>query len=387
MLDINKIIESIKELIKDYDYKDFEYDDNVKKIIGNPQLLMLLKSLFKNIQSIDEEYLQSLSSDETIQIILETYLEMNDIVVIKNEYYEEDDKNFEENNEYFEEDDKDSKIIYDEDYYYEDATKQYLNEIGKYPPLNLEEERYLLEQISKGDVEAKNKFAKHNLRLVVSIAKRYLGRGMEFLELIQEGNLGLLKAIDKFNLNFGTKFSTYAVPWIHESIRRALQEKARLVRIPAHMEVKNSKINKFKEAFKATYGCNPTIQEISEKMNISKEVIKLLISATSDPVSLDKPLGSEEDTTLENFIGSDSIQIENDVLNNYLVEYLNNILKCLKNREREIIIMRFLNNMSLEETGKELNITRERVRQIEAKALVKLRHPRNTRKVKDYLYD
>lgn len=358
-----KIVNNINEIIYN-DYKTIETDDDILKILNDSRISNLLKLLFKDNRVVREDELQRLTKDEIILVIFKMFLEMNNIT-INNEESDYDNNDF------------------NEEYFYLDATKQYLREIKKIPLLTMEEEKLLLQRCSS-DKEAKDELIKRNLRLVVKIASGYQGRGLEFLELIQEGNIGLMKAIDKYDPKFNTRLSTYATIWINQAIMRALKEKRRLIRLPVYIEEDAKKINKFITDFNLKNGYEPTVEEIAENLHMSVDKINLVLNQISEPVSLNKNI-DEDDTTLEDFIKDDRIHIENDVVNEYLTEYLENILKCLTSKEKKVVLMRYYQNMTLEDIGKALQLTRERVRQIEEKSLRKLRHPRNTKKIKDFV--
>jgi RNA polymerase primary sigma factor len=272
----------------------------------------------------------------------------------------------------------------------EDPVRMYLKEIGKVPLLTAEGEIELAKRMEQGDEEAKKRLAEANLRLVVSIAKRYVGRGMLFLDLIQEGNLGLIKAVEKFDYRKGYKFSTYATWWIRQAITRAIADQARTIRIPVHMvETINKEIRVSRQLLQEL-GREPTPEEIAEEMNISVDRVREILKISQEPVSLETPIGEEEDSHLGDFIQDDNVPAPADAAaNTMLKEQLEEVLGTLTEREQKVLRLRFgLDDgraRTLEEVGKEFNVTRERIRQIEAKALRKLRHPSRSRKLKDYL--
>lgn len=272
----------------------------------------------------------------------------------------------------------------------DDSVKMYLKDIGQVPLLQSDEEKELAQRMSEGDVAAKNRLSEANLRLVVSIAKRYVGRGMQFLDLIQEGNLGLMKAVEKFDYTKGFKFSTYATWWIKQSITRVIADQARTIRIPVHMVETINKTGRVSRQLLQTLGREPTTAEIAEKMGITEEKVIEIQKIAQDPVSLEKPIGEEEDSHLGDFIedntsASPAEKAETRMLKEHLLE----VLSTLTPRENEVIRKRYglddSRPKTLEEVGREFNVTRERIRQIEAKALRKLRHPNRTKKLKDYI--
>ena len=272
----------------------------------------------------------------------------------------------------------------------EDPVRMYLKEIGKVPLLTAEEEIELAKRMEEGDEEAKKRLAEANLRLVVSIAKRYVGRGMLFLDLIQEGNLGLIKAVEKFDYNKGFKFSTYATWWIRQAITRAIADQARTIRIPVHMVETINKLIRVSRQLLQELGREPTPEEIAERMEIPVERVREIIKISQEPVSLETPIGEEEDSHLGDFIQDDNVPVPADAAAfTLLKEQLTDVLATLTERERKVLRLRFglddRRARTLEEVGKEFNVTRERIRQIEAKALRKLRHPSRSRKLKDYL--
>ena len=272
----------------------------------------------------------------------------------------------------------------------EDPVRMYLKEIGKVPLLSAEEEIDLAQRMEQGDESAKKRLAEANLRLVVSIAKRYVGRGMLFLDLIQEGNLGLIKAVEKFDYRKGYKFSTYATWWIRQAITRAIADQARTSRIPVHMVETINKLIRVSWQLLQELGREPTPEEIAEEMHMSVERVREILKISQEPVSLETPIGEEEDSHLGDFIQDDNVPVPADAAAfTMLKEQLEDVLSTLTDREQKVLRLRFgLDDgraRTLEEVGKEFNVTRERIRQIEAKALRKLRHPSRSRKLKDYL--
>ena len=272
----------------------------------------------------------------------------------------------------------------------EDPVRMYLKEIGKVPLLSADEEKELAIRMEEGDEEDKKRLAEANLRLVVSIAKRYVGRGMLFLDLIQEGNLGLIKAVEKFDYRKGFKFSTYATWWIRQAITRAIADQARTIRIPVHMVETINKLVRVSRQLLQELGREPTPEEIAEKMDIPVERVREIIKISQEPVSLETPIGEEEDSHLGDFIQDDNVPVPAEAAAfTLLKEQLDEVLGTLTEREQKVLRLRFgLKDgraRTLEEVGKEFNVTRERIRQIEAKALRKLRHPSRSRKLKDYL--
>ena len=272
----------------------------------------------------------------------------------------------------------------------EDPVRMYLKEIGKVPLLSAEEEIELAKKMEQGDENAKKRLAEANLRLVVSIAKRYVGRGMLFLDLIQEGNLGLIKAVEKFDYRKGYKFSTYATWWIRQAITRAIADQARTIRIPVHMVETINKLIRVSRQLLQELGREPTPEEIAAEMNMPVDRVREILKISQEPVSLETPIGEEEDSHLGDFIQDDNVPVPADAAAfTLLKEQLEEVLGTLTEREQKVLTLRFgLEDgraRTLEEVGKEFNVTRERIRQIEAKALRKLRHPSRSRKLKDYL--
>lgn len=272
----------------------------------------------------------------------------------------------------------------------EDPVRMYLKEIGRIPLLSSEEEIELAKRMEEGDEEAKKKLSEANLRLTVSIAKRYSGRGMQFLDLIQEGNLGLIKAVEKFDYRKGYKFSTYATWWIRQSITRAIADQARTIRIPVHMVETMNRVNRTSRRLLQEYGREPTPEEIAEAMNLPVERVLEISKISQEPVSLETPIGEEEDSHLGDFIQDEHIPVPADeAAHTLLREQLEKVMDTLSEREQKVLALRFgLEDgkpHTLEEVGREFQVTRERIRQIEAKALRKLRHPTRSRKLRDFL--
>ncbi len=272
-----------------------------------------------------------------------------------------------------------------------DPVKMYLKEIGQIPLLDPKDEPIIAKRIQEGDEEAKQQLISSNLRLVVSIAKRYVGRGMLFLDLIQEGNLGLIKAVEKFDYRKGFKFSTYATWWIRQSITRAIADQARTIRIPVHMVETINKLTRIQRQLVQDLGRDPLPEEIAEKMeNITAEKVREIQKIALDPVSLETPIGEEDDSHLGDFIEDKETLSPDDYTNNQLLkDEINNVLQGLTEREEKVLRLRFGlqdgRTRTLEEVGKEFNVTRERIRQIEAKALRKLKHPNRSKRLKDFV--
>ena len=272
----------------------------------------------------------------------------------------------------------------------DDPVKMYLKDIGRVPLLSAEEEVELAKRMQEDDVAAKKRLSEANLRLVVSIAKRYVGRGMLFLDLIQEGNLGLMKAVEKFDYQKGFKFSTYATWWIRQSITRAIADQARTIRIPVHMVETINKLTRVQRLLLQELGREPTPEEIAEKMGVTEERVREIQKIAQDPVSLETPIGEEEDSHLGDFIEDEKTATPSDsVATTMLKEQLLSVLDTLTPREEKVLRLRYGIDdgkpRTLEEVGREFNVTRERIRQIEAKALRKLRHPSRSKKLKDFL--
>ena len=347
----------------------------------------------KNVLEYQEitETFQDLKLDEEQYDLIMQILEKSDIDIIRTqeeEVPETDLVSIEEEN--TEEQDLDIDLTIPDSVNIEDPVRMYLKEIGKVPLLTADEEQELAQRMENGDEEAKKRLAEANLRLVVSIAKRYVGRGMLFLDLIQEGNLGLIKAVEKFDYRKGFKFSTYATWWIRQAITRAIADQARTIRIPVHMVETINKLVRVSRQLLQELGREPTPEEIADKMDIPVDRVREIIKISQEPVSLETPIGEEEDSHLGDFIQDDNVPVPADAAAfTLLKEQLHEVLGTLTEREQKVLKLRFgLDDgraRTLEEVGKEFNVTRERIRQIEAKALRKLRHPSRSRKLKDYL--
>ena len=284
----------------------------------------------------------------------------------------------------------DSKLVDTEGTTVDDPVRMYLKEIGRIPLLSIEEETELAKRMAEGDEEAKHKLEEANLRLVVSVAKRYVGRGMQLLDLIQEGNLGLIKAVDKFDYRKGFKFSTYATWWIRQAITRAIADQARTIRIPVHMVETINKLVRVNRQLLQELGREPRHDEIAKAMGVSEEKVREIIKIAQDPVSLKTPIGEEEDSHLGDFIADDDAPAPDSMATQAMLKkQLNDVLATLTPREEKVLRLRFGlddgRTRTLEDVGKEFNVTRERIRQIEAKALRKLRHPSRSKRLKDYL--
>ena len=334
--------------------------------IGNSDIMKALEDIDYDISQSD---IDSASPDE-----LETD-EMKEI--------EQDARNFDSTENM-------DKYFSQEGLAIDDPVRMYLKEIGKIPLLTPERETYLAEQISLGNKQAKDELIEANLRLVVSIAKRHVGKGMYFLDLIQEGNLGLIRAVDKFDYTKGYKFSTYATWWIRQAITRAIADQARTIRIPVHMVETINKLVRVSRQLVQELGREPTPEELAKGLNMSLEKVREISKISQEPVSLETPIGEEEDSHLGDFIPDDDAPAPSEAASYVLLkEQLVDVLKTLTPREAKVLKLRFGlidgRQRTLEEVGKEFNVTRERIRQIEAKALRKLRHPSRSKKLKDFL--
>ncbi len=354
-----------------------------KKISTIQDLIDLGKKNGKLTSHDINKFLEDVSFDiEQVEKLYET-LDTNNIDVI--DLIDEDEEILTEKNvEKFE------KSLSAEGVSIDDPVKVYLKEIGSFPLLSLDEEIALAERILQNDEYAKKKLAEANLRLVVSIAKRYVGRGMLFLDLIQEGNLGLIKAVEKFDHTKGFKFSTYATWWIRQAITRAIADQARTIRIPVHMVETINKVKKVQSQLLHKNGQEPSVEDLAEELDMPQEKVREILKVAQEPISLESPIGEEEDSHLGDFIPDSDAPIPEEAATHALLkEQLGEVLATLTPREAKVLSLRFGiedgRPRTLEEVGKEFNVTRERIRQIEAKALRKLRHPSRNKKLKDFL--
>lgn len=348
-----------------------EVANKKKKVLENSEVLETFKEEQKDPAMLDKIY---------------DFLEQSGVDVLRTEDVDIDSELF------LEEDpvEQDLELEVPEGIGVDDPVRMYLKEIGKVPLLSMEEEIELAKRMELGDEAAKQRLAECNLRLVVSIAKRYVGRGMQFLDLIQEGNLGLIKAVEKFDYSKGYKFSTYATWWIRQAITRSIADQARTIRIPVHMvETINRQIRVSRQLLQEL-GREPSVEEIAEKMEVSPERVREIRKISQEPVSLETPIGEEDDSHLGDFIQDNKVAVPAEAATFTLLrEQLLEALESLSEREQRVLSLRFGlydgRPRTLEEVGREFNVTRERIRQIEAKALRKLRHPSRSKKLKDYL--
>ncbi|MDD6010911.1 MAG: RNA polymerase sigma factor RpoD [Lachnospiraceae bacterium] len=385
------------------DYSDDSYEMDIEKFQDKIKELQALAKSKKNeleYKDVQDVFQDMPLEDEQFDKVLDM-LEDSGIDVVKKDFVgtdldvDTDDLIDEDDIVLTEEDEVDVENIdlsVPEGVSIEDPVRMYLKEIGKVPLLSAEEEIELALRMEQGDEEAKKKLAEANLRLVVSIAKRYVGRGMLFLDLIQEGNLGLIKAVEKFDYRKGFKFSTYATWWIRQAITRAIADQARTIRIPVHMVETINKLIRVSRQLLQELGREPTPEEIAEEMKMPVERVREILKISQEPVSLETPIGEEEDSHLGDFIQDDNVPVPVDAAAYTLLrEQLEEVLDTLTDREKKVLSLRFGledgRGRTLEEVGKEFNVTRERIRQIEAKALRKLRHPTRSRKLRDYLED
>ena len=321
-----------------------------------------LNSFYDNCESLNIEIVEDMSLDADLKLGLDATLTDNDLEL----------------------------ALSTEGIAIDDPVKIYLKEIGRVPLLSMDEEIVLAQKMAEGDSYAKKRLSEANLRLVVSIAKKYVGRGMQFLDLIQEGNLGLIKAVEKFDYTKGFKFSTYATWWIRQAITRAIADQARTIRIPVHMVETITKVKKVTSQLLHENGHDPSPEEIAEKLNMPVDKVREIMRVAQDPVSLETPIGEEEDSHLGDFIPDDDAPAPAEAASHTLLkEQLNKILGTLTDREAKVLKLRFGledgKSRTLEEVGQRFDVTRERIRQIEAKALRKLRHPSRSKQVKDFL--
>ncbi len=345
-----------------------------KGVIGNDKIEAFYKEMNLNVAQIDQIY---------------EYLEAHNIIILSLADDEPDDDTL------LEMEDESELILAPEDLsamadaMADDPVRQYLKEIGNYPLLSLSDEIELAKKIENGDGQAKRTLAEANLRLVVSIAKRYVGRGLSFLDLIQEGNLGLIKAVDKFDYNKGYKFSTYATWWIRQAITRSIADQSRTIRIPVHMSEVINKTYRVSRSLLQELGREPSEQELASAMNLPIEKVREILKVSADPISLDTTIGEEDDSHLGDFIKDETVVGPEDAASYAMLqEQIKKLLETLTEREQRVLILRFGledgRSRTLEEVGKEFQVTRERIRQIEAKALRKLRHPSRARMLKGY---
>ena len=373
------------------DQKMRERAERAEKFQAKLQELLALAKKKKNMleyQEINDHFKDFALSPEQIDKILD-FLEANHVDVLR---ITDDDDDILIDDEDVENDVEMEKIDLSvpDGVSIEDPVRMYLKEIGKVPLLTAEEEIELAKRMELGDEEAKKRLAEANLRLVVSIAKRYVGRGMLFLDLIQEGNLGLIKAVEKFDYRKGYKFSTYATWWIRQAITRAIADQARTIRIPVHMVETINKLIRVSRQLLQELGREPLPEEIAKELDMPVERVREILKISQEPVSLETPIGEEEDSHLGDFIQDDNVPVPAEAAAQTLLkEQLDEVLDTLTEREQKVLRLRFGMNdgraRTLEEVGKEFDVTRERIRQIEAKALRKLRHPSRSRKLRDYL--
>lgn len=392
--------ENTKDSVKDTSENAKESTSSTKKEAANEETVELFAKKLQNLLSLAKKNNNILEYNDVVNFFKDTkvspdmfnkivipFLESNNVDVLRTDDIDDDDIILTDDDDI---EPEKIDLSVPENVSVEDPLRMYLKEIGKVPLLTAEEEVELAKKMEKGDERAKQKLAEANLRLVVSIAKKYVGRGMLFLDLIQEGNLGLIKAVEKFDYRKGYKFSTYATWWIRQAITRAIADQARTIRIPVHMVETINKFIRVSRQLLQELGREPTPDEIAERMELPVERVREIIKISQEPVSLETPIGEEEDSHLGDFIQDENVPVPADAATfTLLKEQLNDVLDTLTERERKVLILRFGledgRSRTLEEVGKEFNVTRERIRQIEAKALRKLRHPSRSKKLKDYL--
>ena len=373
--------------------KDGHMEENAQKFLEKMNELVALgkkKKSILDVQEINDFFADMELSAEQMEKVFE-YLEGHNIDVLRITADTDDDVDID--NMIAEEEEVDMENIdlsVPEGVSIEDPVRMYLKEIGKVPLLSAEREIELAKRMEEGDEDAKKELAEANLRLVVSIAKRYVGRGMLFLDLIQEGNLGLIKAVEKFDYHKGYKFSTSATWWIRQAITRAIADQARTIRIPVHMVETINKLIRVSRQLLQELGREPLPEEIAKELDMPVERVREILKISQEPVSLETPIGEEEDSHLGDFIQDDNVPVPAEAAAQTLLkEQLDEVLDTLTEREQKVLRLRFGMNdgraRTLEEVGKEFDVTRERIRQIEAKALRKLRHPSRSRKLRDYL--
>ena len=375
--------------------KDGHMEENTQKFLERMKELVALGKKKKSVLEIQEinDFFNDmeLNADQMEKVF--DYLEANNIDVLRISSDADDDADINIDAIISDEEEVDMENIdlsVPEGVSIEDPVRMYLKEIGKVPLLSAEREIELAKRMEEGDEEAKKELAEANLRLVVSIAKRYVGRGMLFLDLIQEGNLGLIKAVEKFDYHKGYKFSTYATWWIRQAITRAIADQARTIRIPVHMVETINKLIRVSRQLLQELGREPLPEEIAKELDMPVERVREILKISQEPVSLETPIGEEEDSHLGDFIQDDNVPVPAEAAAQTLLkEQLDEVLDTLTEREQKVLRLRFGMNdgraRTLEEVGREFDVTRERIRQIEAKALRKLRHPSRSRKLRDYL--
>ena len=375
--------------------KDGHMEENAQKFLERMNELVALgkkKKSILDVQEINDFFTDmELSTDQMEKVF--DYLEANNIDVLRISGDADDDVDMDLDDIISDEEEVDMENIdlsVPEGVSIEDPVRMYLKEIGKVPLLSAEREIELAKRMEEGDEDAKKELAEANLRLVVSIAKRYVGRGMLFLDLIQEGNLGLIKAVEKFDYHKGYKFSTYATWWIRQAITRAIADQARTIRIPVHMVETINKLIRVSRQLLQELGREPLPEEIAKELDMPVDRVREILKISQEPVSLETPIGEEEDSHLGDFIQDDNVPVPAEAAAQTLLkEQLDEVLDTLTEREQKVLRLRFGMNdgraRTLEEVGKEFDVTRERIRQIEAKALRKLRHPSRSRKLRDYL--
>ncbi|HJC33246.1 RNA polymerase sigma factor RpoD [Mediterraneibacter glycyrrhizinilyticus] len=369
-------------------------EENTQKFLERMNELVALgkkKKSILDVQEINDFFTDMELTPEQMEKVFD-YLEANNIDVLRISSDADDDAGIEIDDMISDEevDMENIDLSVPEGVSIEDPVRMYLKEIGKVPLLSAEREIELAKRMEEGDEDAKKELAEANLRLVVSIAKRYVGRGMLFLDLIQEGNLGLIKAVEKFDYHKGYKFSTYATWWIRQAITRAIADQARTIRIPVHMVETINKLIRVSRQLLQELGREPLPEEIAKELDMPVDRVREILKISQEPVSLETPIGEEEDSHLGDFIQDDNVPVPAEAAAQTLLkEQLDEVLDTLTEREQKVLRLRFGMNdgraRTLEEVGKEFDVTRERIRQIEAKALRKLRHPSRSRKLRDYL--
>ena len=372
--------------------KDKIKQDSPRLCAGKGRMDTWKRTHILDVQEINDFFTDMELTTEQMEKVFD-YLEANNIDVLRINSDSDDDADMDIDGIISDEEEVDMENIdlsVPEGVSIEDPVRMYLKEIGKVPLLSAEREIELAKRMEEGDEDAKKELAEANLRLVVSIAKRYVGRGMLFLDLIQEGNLGLIKAVEKFDYHKGYKFSTYATWWIRQAITRAIADQARTIRIPVHMVETINKLIRVSRQLLQELGREPLPEEIAKELDMPVDRVREILKISQEPVSLETPIGEEEDSHLGDFIQDDNVPVPAEAAAQTLLkEQLDEVLDTLTEREQKVLRLRFGMNdgraRTLEEVGKEFDVTRERIRQIEAKALRKLRHPSRSRKLRDYL--